>query len=84
MPTGLDAKDTALLEACATGDATSAELRRASGYASRTGTFRQRLDRLVQNSLLELTVPERPRSRSQRYRLTAKGRAALALSAKDD
>ena len=84
VPTGLDAKDTALLEACATGDATSSELRKASGYASRTGTFRQRLDRLVQNSLLELTVPERPRSRSQRYRLTAKGRAALALSAKDD
>lgn len=73
-----------MLEACAKGSVSSSELRIAAGYASRTGTFRQRLDRLLQNELLELTIPDRPRSRSQRYRLTAKGRAALILSAKDE
>lgn len=81
VPARLDAKDTAMLEACAKGSVSNAELRIAAGYASRTGTFRQRLDRLLQNALLELTIPDRPRSRSQRYRLTAKGRAALILSA---
>ena len=78
VPIVLDAKDSAMLEACIQGSATSSELRMASGYASRTSAFRQRLERLVRNELLELTVPDRPRSRSQRYRLTAKGRAMLA------
>lgn len=73
-----------MLEACAKGSVSSSELWTAAGYASRTGTFRQRLDRLLQNELLELTVPDSPRSRSQRYLLTAKGRAALILSAKDE
>lgn len=73
-----------MLEACAQGGVPSSELRTAAGYASRSSTFRQRLDRLVQSELLELTVPERPSSRSQRYRLTAKGRAALIRSAQDD
>ena len=73
-----------MLEVCAKRSVASSELRTAAGYTSRSSTFRQRLDRLLQSELLELTVPDRPRSRSQRYRLTAKGRAALILSAQDD
>lgn len=84
VPARLDAKDTAMLEVCAQESVPSSELRTAAGYTSRSSTFRQRLDRLLQSELLELTVPDRPRSRSQRYRLTAKGRAALILSAQDD
>lgn len=84
VPARLDAKDTAMLEVCAKRSVASSELRTAAGYTSRSSTFRQRLDRLLQSELLELTVPDRPRSRSQRYRLTAKGRAALILSAQDD
>ena len=72
-----------MLEACARGSASNSELQTASGHSSRTRGFRERLDRLLQNDLLELTVPDRPRSRSQRYRLTAKGRAALILSTQD-
>ena len=83
VPTGLDDKDTAMLEACARGSASNSELQTASGHSSRTRGFRERLDRLLQNDLLELTVPDRPRSRSQRYRLTAKGRAALILLTQD-
>lgn len=83
VPTGLDAGDTAMLEACAGGSASNSDLRAAAGHSSRTGAFRERLDRLLQNDLLEMTVPDRPRSRSQRYRLTAKGRAALILSTQD-
>ena len=83
VPTGLDAQDTAMLEACAGGSASNSELRAAAGYSSRTRAFRERLDRLLQNDLLEMTVPDRPRSRSQRYRLTAKGRAALIPSKQD-
>ena len=46
--------------------------------ARRTGDFRKRLARLLDAELLEMTVPAKPRSPQQKYRLTAKGRAAVA------
>jgi hypothetical protein len=33
---------------------------------------------LIKEGLLEITVPDKPRSSKQKYRLTAKGRARLA------
>ena len=34
--------------------------------------------------LVDMTIPDKPTSRLQKYRLTAKGRAALASSSKKD
>lgn len=70
-----------MLRACARESATSKELQTAAGYAGRTRSFEQRLNGLLGEGLLEMTVPDKPRSPVQRYRLTDKGRAALGRTA---
>lgn len=77
---GLDAKETAMLRACSTEDATRKNLLAAAGYRTRARSFEQRLTRLMQMGLLELTLPANPRSPSQKYRLTKKGRDALSVT----
>ena len=74
----LSARDVAMLQACIQGATTSKGLRAAASYSTRTRSFEQRLERLLQEELLEMTVPDKPRSPLQKYRLTDKGRAALA------
>ena len=74
----LEARDADLLRACVREDLTSRELQKAGGYAGRTRSFEQRLNHLLGAGLLEMTVPDRPRSPIQKYRLTEKGRAVLA------
>ncbi len=66
-----------LLAACAQGPMSSPGLLQAAGYRSRTGNFKKALAWLLSEGLLEMTLPDKPRSRSQRYRLTAKGRRFL-------
>ena len=39
------------------------------------------MTRLLADALIEMTLPEKPRSRKQRYRATLKGRQALQLRA---
>jgi len=70
-----------MLRACVRKDATSKELQKAGGYGGRTRSFEQRLTCLLRAGLLEMTVPGKPRSPVQRYRLTEKGQAALANAA---
>ena len=74
----LAARDTAMLRACVHGEASGDELLSAAGYARHTGDFRKRLAELLHADLLEMTVPDRPRSPLQKYRLTSKGRSAVA------
>ena len=74
---GLEGREAALLRSCVQG-ATSKELQAAAGYAGRTRSFEQRLGRLLDEGLLEMTVPDKPKSPVQKYRLTDKGRAAIA------
>lgn len=45
--------------------------------SSRSGYFKRFLADLVEDGLVEYTIPEKPRSRLQKYRLTEKGRSAL-------
>ena len=77
---GVDARDAAMLRACVEAGAASRELRQAGGYAGRTRSFERRIDRLRSAGLIEMTVPDKPRSSAQRYRLTDKGRAAVAAA----
>ena len=47
------------------------------GTSSRAGHLSRILAELVSNGLIELTLPEKPNSRLQRYRLTEKGKRAV-------
>ena len=67
------ARDAAMLRACAGEGAASRELQHAGGYAGRTRSFERRLNRLLSAGLIEMTIPDKPRSPAQRYRLTDKG-----------
>ena len=54
------------------------ELMSVLGRSNRTKFRDQVLAPLLRAELVEMTIPERPRSSKQRYRLTDKGRAFLA------
>lgn len=60
------------------------ELMAATGRTNRTKFRHQVLNPLLAEGLIEMTIPEKPTSRLQKYRLTAKGRDRLARNAKAD
>ena len=66
-----------MLRACLGGAVPGDALLAAVGYLSRTRNFRRWLNRLLDEGLLEMIVPEKPRSPAQKYRITDKGRAAI-------
>lgn len=74
----LTAVEKAILGACANEPCTGQELAAASGYRTRTGNFKRSLDKLLSSGLIEMTIPDKPRSSKQRYRLTAAGIAYLS------
>ena len=80
----LSTRDVAMLRACGREAVPGEELLAAAGYSRRTGDFRRRLERLLNRGLLEMTVPDTPRSPLQKYRLTAGGKAVLANSKSGD
>ena len=55
-----------------------AELMALAGKSDRTKFRHQVLRPLLEEGLLEMTVPDKPRSSKQKYRLTARGRELLA------
>ncbi len=71
-------RDWEVLTTCATGERSGKELALAAGYLSRTGNFKKGLQRLIDLELIELTIPDKPTSSRQRYRITPKGRAWVA------
>jgi ATP-dependent DNA helicase RecG len=66
-----------ILTSCSYAEKTGRELMEIAGYGSRTGNFKKGLQRLLDHKLLELTISDKPNSRLQKYRLTAKGRAIV-------
>jgi ATP-dependent DNA helicase RecG len=66
-----------LLQTCSENPQDSRTLAEAVGYTSRTGNFKRALEKLVKRKLLEMTIPDKPRSSKQKYRLTAKGKQLL-------
>jgi predicted HTH transcriptional regulator len=73
----LPVTDVGLLKACQKKPRTGQELLAAAGYTKRTGNFKRSMDRLLGAGLLEMTIPETPKSRLQKYRITEKGRVWL-------
>jgi len=61
--------------ACEAGAMSSAELQAIIGIKHRETFQRNYLDRLLSEHWLERTIPDKPRSRLQKYRLTEKGAA---------
>jgi ATP-dependent DNA helicase RecG len=67
-----------VLAACREEPQTTWDLLTVAGYKSRAGTFKKGLKNLLEQRFLELTIPDRPNSRLQKYRLTDRGRQILA------
>ena len=65
-----------LLQACKE-PATLTELMHRMGLRSRNHFRLAILGAAIKNNLIELTIPDKPRSRMQRYRLTARGKSVL-------
>lgn len=57
-----------------------AELMGPSGRTDRTKFRDQVVAPLLEAGLLEMTIPDKPRSSKQQYRTTAAGRAAIATA----
>ena len=57
---------------------TREQLQIATGMKDREHFRKEYLQALLDDGLLEMTIPDKPRSSKQRYRLTEKGRVFLA------
>ena len=66
-----------IMESCLASTRSTPELLTALGYAVRIGNFKRGLTRLIAMDLLEMSMPGKPRSKNQKYRLTAKGRKLI-------
>ena len=66
-----------VLDLLVDGPMSKAELSRGMGQKQVSGPLHEAVRRLTANRMIEYMLPDKPRSRLQKYRLTEKGRAAL-------
>ncbi|MHC9543392.1 MAG: Fic family protein [Vulcanimicrobiota bacterium] len=74
----------AILNAAASGEKSREELQEAARITDREHFRKHYLETLLSFDYLERTIPSKPRSPMQRYRITVEGRNALEASAKED
>jgi ATP-dependent DNA helicase RecG len=60
------------------GSLSAAELVAKLGLKSKTGALKRSLQQLLDNGLVEYTIPDKPTTRLQKYRLTEKGKEFLS------
>jgi len=75
--------DLQILSVCQVAPKSSVDIAAALGHKQLSGNLRKALPRLRCAGLLEYTVPAKPNSRLQQYRLSAKGRALLTSADKE-
>jgi len=75
-PVALTDTDQKILTALAAQPLGRSPLLSALGYQP-TGNYKAAMTKLLQARLIEPTIPDKPNSRLQQYRLTAKGKSAL-------
>ena len=61
-----------------------AELMELVGRTNRTKFREQVLNPIIETRLIEMTIPDKPRSSKQKYRLTEKGRALQSQLTHDE
>ena len=54
------------------------------GYPRRTRNYDNAMRDLLETRLIEMTIPDKPRSKNQKYRLTEKGRIWLTRDSDDE
>ena len=67
------AQSVEILNALSGSPLSAAELMEALGLKTKTGAFKRIIKELLENEMIAYTVPEKPKSRLQKYRLTDKG-----------
>ncbi|MGJ8652326.1 MAG: ATP-binding protein [Opitutaceae bacterium] len=68
-----------ILTACINHPQESKVLLEVAGYAKRTGNFKRSMSKLLKHEFLELTIPDKPTSRLQKYQLTDKAKKLLKV-----
>ncbi len=68
-----EAQSLKILQALARESLSAAGLAQALGLQSKTGAFKRTLAELLENELVAYTIPDKPNSRLQKYRLTSNG-----------
>jgi predicted HTH transcriptional regulator len=68
---------TAILVALQENTLSAAELAEALNLESKTGAFKRTIKELLDRQLIAYTLPDKPNSRLQQYRLTEKGKMLL-------
>ena len=79
---GLSPLEISLLKACFKTARNGKEILAATSYTVRTGNFKRALKNLLSVRLIEMTLPQKPTSRQQRYQITQKGRRAFTRAIK--
>jgi ATP-dependent DNA helicase RecG len=73
-----DAQPTAVLTALSASPLSAAGIMSVIGLKTKTGAFKRTIRDLLEQALIEYTIPEKPNSHLQRYRLTDSGRDMVA------
>jgi ATP-dependent DNA helicase RecG len=60
------------------GDMGKAAMAAAFGHKSVSGELHKQIRRLLDSDWIEMTLPDKPNSRLQQYRLTASGKSRIA------